>query len=309
MSQHDYDIANAAGASFRADINLALGAISTMNSGTAAPSTLIANLLWVDTTNNLVKKRNNANGAWQTFASKDFDVWLLGDGAVGAPAYSFSGDTDSGMYRIGANNIGVGVNGAKVLDVSATGLDVTGRVTATTKIMAGTTTDGAGSGIGAQMTVAATGSVIGAALKTDSSAYFPVYAWNAATSGDNMFTRFDTEAGGTLRGSIDYNRAGGLVRYNTSSNPKLKNIFGAADVAVSRAIVMGTEVIRYEWKDNPGREQIGVSAAQVYESGFRGAVSFDADGDPAGVDKTAWTFHMLAMIKDHEQRLQALETA
>lgn len=47
-------------------------------------------------------------------------------GVVGAPAYSFASDNDSGMYRIGANNIGFSVNGTKILDVGTTGLSVTG---------------------------------------------------------------------------------------------------------------------------------------------------------------------------------------
>lgn len=51
---------------------------------------------------------------------------LNGNGAVATPAFSFTSDPDSGMYRIGANNLGVGVNGAKVLDISTTGLGVVG---------------------------------------------------------------------------------------------------------------------------------------------------------------------------------------
>lgn len=54
---------------------------------------------------------------------------LTGNGAVGAPAHSFTNDTDCGAYRIGANNIGYAVNGAKVLDISTTGLGVTGTLT------------------------------------------------------------------------------------------------------------------------------------------------------------------------------------
>lgn len=38
-------------------------------------------------------------------------VILNGDGVVTAPGYSFSGDPDTGFYRIGANNIGVATNG------------------------------------------------------------------------------------------------------------------------------------------------------------------------------------------------------
>lgn len=48
------------------------------------------------------------------------------DGTAAAPGVTFSADTDNGMYRIGTNNVGVAAAGAKVLDVSATGLGVTG---------------------------------------------------------------------------------------------------------------------------------------------------------------------------------------
>ena len=56
-------------------------------------------------------------------------VLLLGDGAVGAPAYSFTSDTNSGFYRIGADNIGLALNGAKVVDYATSGVTVTGTVT------------------------------------------------------------------------------------------------------------------------------------------------------------------------------------
>ena len=64
MSQHDYNIANQTAAAFRADLNLALGAIQSTNSGTAAPSTTIAYQYWYDTTNNILKLRNANNDGW-----------------------------------------------------------------------------------------------------------------------------------------------------------------------------------------------------------------------------------------------------
>lgn len=51
-------------------------------------------------------------------------------GTVGAPGISFASDLDCGLYRIGANNIGAAVNGAKVLDIGTAGLGVTGTLTA-----------------------------------------------------------------------------------------------------------------------------------------------------------------------------------
>ncbi len=58
-------------------------------------------------------------------------IITAGNGAVGAPGFSFGSDPDSGIYRIGANNIGAAVNGAKVLDIATTGLSVTGTLAST----------------------------------------------------------------------------------------------------------------------------------------------------------------------------------
>ena len=66
MAQHDYNIANQSGADFRADLNNALSAIATVNSGASEPSTTFAHQLWVDTSNNVLKIRNAANSAFIT---------------------------------------------------------------------------------------------------------------------------------------------------------------------------------------------------------------------------------------------------
>lgn len=71
MSQHDYIIDNALAPAFRLDLNLALNAIATVNSGATAPATVYANMLWYDTTNDLLKIRNEANSAWITMGTVD----------------------------------------------------------------------------------------------------------------------------------------------------------------------------------------------------------------------------------------------
>jgi hypothetical protein len=55
-------------------------------------------------------------------------VGLAPDGSVARPAYAFANDPDCGLYRLGANNIGVAVNAAKVLDIATTGLGITGNL-------------------------------------------------------------------------------------------------------------------------------------------------------------------------------------
>ena len=66
MAQHDYNIANQSGADFRADLNNALLAIATVNSGSTEPSTTFAHQLWVDTSSSVLKIRNAADNAWIT---------------------------------------------------------------------------------------------------------------------------------------------------------------------------------------------------------------------------------------------------
>lgn len=55
MSQHDYDLANQAGAAFRSDLNAALAAIVTNNSGATEPTTTYAHMWWSDTTSGILK--------------------------------------------------------------------------------------------------------------------------------------------------------------------------------------------------------------------------------------------------------------
>src|SRR5206468_4206914 len=43
----------------------------------------------------------------------------VGDGTVAAPAYNFTNDTGSGLYRIGSNNIGLAISGTKKWDIIA----------------------------------------------------------------------------------------------------------------------------------------------------------------------------------------------
>lgn len=64
MSQHDLDIANQTASSARADINSALKALGSTSSGSSAPSTTYANMLWYDTGSNTLKMRTEADDQW-----------------------------------------------------------------------------------------------------------------------------------------------------------------------------------------------------------------------------------------------------
>ena len=92
-STHDYDIANAVGSSFRADLNVCLGDIQSSNSGSSAPSTTVAYKIWADTANNLLKIRNSANNGWLTLGDLT-DANNLGLATKASP--TFSGTVTSG---------------------------------------------------------------------------------------------------------------------------------------------------------------------------------------------------------------------
>jgi hypothetical protein len=182
---------------------------------------------------------------------------------------------------------------------------------------------------------------------TAGSAAATVEMWNATTTGDGRFVMFTTEGTYTQRGSIDYNRAGGAVRYNTSSDATLKNIIGDAPQQKSLDILASTRLREYSWKeDATNKPQIGVIAQELYET-YKGAVSvggeyeetvpavLDDEGNevtpettvtkyrPWAVDKTAFTFHLVAgyqhlkaendslkaQLSAIEARLAALESA
>jgi hypothetical protein len=94
MSQHDYVIDNQSGAAFRADLNLALLAIASQNSGATAPGTTYAYLPWIDTSGSpTLKIRNAANSAWITIGRVDLTnlgmLTLASGGTLAAPI-SFS---------------------------------------------------------------------------------------------------------------------------------------------------------------------------------------------------------------------------
>ena len=84
---HDFDIANAVGSTFRADLNVCLGDIQSSNSGSSAPSTTVAYKIWADTANNLLKIRNSSNNGWLTLGDLT-DANNLGLATKASPTFS-----------------------------------------------------------------------------------------------------------------------------------------------------------------------------------------------------------------------------
>ena len=119
MAQHDYVIDNSTGANVRADINNALLAISSNNSGSSAPSTTYALQSFANTTDSMLQLRNAANNAFVNL--RKFDGTLpLPDGTDSAPSLFFDDDTDTGIYSSAANTFNITVGGTERLELGGT---------------------------------------------------------------------------------------------------------------------------------------------------------------------------------------------
>lgn len=111
MAQHDYVIDNQSGSNFRSDLNNNLSAIVTLNSGSSAPSTTYAYMLWADTSNNLLKRRNGANSAWQIVGDLTGDYMVMDTskrvGFGTASPGSYNADYDNVVIYQSSGNAGL----------------------------------------------------------------------------------------------------------------------------------------------------------------------------------------------------------
>ena len=112
MAQHDYNIANGTGAAVRSDLNNALSAIVSNNSGSTEPATTFAFQWWADTNTSQLKLRNAANDAWIVIQELDGTL-LMEDGTAGSPGLAFASDLDTGFFRPAANQLAIATSGTE----------------------------------------------------------------------------------------------------------------------------------------------------------------------------------------------------
>lgn len=76
--------------------------------------------LIVDTVNNITGSGTPQPGTFSTLSASDVATFAVG--AVGAPSLTFTGDTDTGIYHVGANSLALVANGAAVATFSTAGI-------------------------------------------------------------------------------------------------------------------------------------------------------------------------------------------
>jgi hypothetical protein len=179
-------------------------------------------------------------------------------------------------------------------------------------LLVGTTSAGAGiSGVTSRMAVVAAAANFGGVFVTDSTAYHDLLCWNKGTSSDNAFIEFATEASYTARGSITYNRAGGLVAYNVTSDYRAKDILGP--VQNSGAIIDALKVYEGQMKGaSQSRPMLVAHEAQEHApytvTGEKDAVNEDGTPKYQQMDVSALVPLLLAELQSLRKRVAELES-
>lgn len=131
MAQHDYIIDNQTAPNFRSDLNNALAAIVSTNSG-SEPSTTYANMMWYDTAANILKMRNEADDAWISVGYLDQTAnafRILDDTQVSTTAgvqAGLLGDQPTATWEAGTGTTESLVSPAKVRAVVPAALNASG---------------------------------------------------------------------------------------------------------------------------------------------------------------------------------------
>jgi hypothetical protein len=122
MARHSYNIANATGAQVRADLNNALAAIRSVNSGSGTPSSTVAYQYFIDdsVTPALIKQRNAGDNGDILLGEVGGQAYFA-NGTQSKPSISFRNDTDLGFRRNDANKLSIVTGGSDRVTVDAAG--------------------------------------------------------------------------------------------------------------------------------------------------------------------------------------------
>lgn len=205
----------------------------------------------------------------------------LGDGAEATPSLAFSSDTDSGVYRFGANNIGFSTGGVLRMRMDGNG-----------NIGRGDFTNTVGTA---------------ALVRMSSDSSFQQAGVNAAifahTGGTGKVETF--RSGTTEVGNISVTPT--ATAYNTSSDYRLKQNIKKIDNATE--LVLKLNPCEYEFKASPDCRIHGVIAHEL-QAVLPYAVTGEKDGESMqSVDLSKLVPLLTAALQDALQRLEALENA
>jgi hypothetical protein len=218
------------------------------------------------------------------------------DGVVGTPSYSFSGDTNTGLYRIGADSIGVSLGGSLKFSWGSDGYIHTGpSLTATLGKHEIQSSGSSGSSI---YTIDIT--------NTHGSDPAEVRINHATTTNDGVH-RFLFCSDTTTRFGVRTN--GGIENFSANnvnlSDEKTKNITGPLEK--QRDKFKQLAVVKGGYKDSED-QNIAFLTAQNVQLVYPECVSwFNEEENLLGVREHGIWMRHLAVTQEHEEAIQKLE--
>lgn len=121
------------------------------------------------------------------------------------------------------------------------------------------------------------------------------------TSGNNNFINFLTDTTSVARGSITFNRGGGLVAFNTTSDERLKKNFKPAPSA--RGVIDCIKIESYDWRETGNHVQHGVVAQRLDKC----APYAVTKGNVWQVDKSTLIPALIKYTQEQDARVANLE--
>jgi len=265
-------------------------------SGTAGNAITFTQAMTLDASGNL------ALGSTTSLSSSSNRVDLTVNGTSSSMVSFGTGGTRRGYALHDATDFSIASETAGALRFLNNGSE-RARIDSSGNLLVGTTTN-----FSTRLVSFATNNAFGAINTTSGST--TTYIWNQGTSGNNIFTEYATETSAyTARGNITYNRAGGLVAYNTTSDYRAKDISGP--VTGSGSLIDSVPVYMGTMKGATQERPMFIAhETPVYaHTGEKDAV--DKDGNPIyqQMDVSALVPVMWAEIQSLRKRLAALESA
>jgi hypothetical protein len=242
---------------------------------------------------NLVGYVSNAEGAWLSNNAFYDGSWKY---QVSSQASYYQQLSGAHSWHIAAS----GTAGNAITFTQAMTLDASGNllVGATSALASGSTFQNLG--INRQVLT----------LKGDTAVSYTSGIWNASTTGDALFQYFATETSLTVRGGISYNRAGGLVAYNTTSDYRAKDIIGP--VSNSGSLIDSLKVYVGKMKGATITRPMLIAheaqeVAPYAVTGVKDEVDADGKDKYQQMDVSSFVPLLIAEIQSLRTRVQTLE--
>jgi hypothetical protein len=220
---------------------------------------------------------------------------LSGNGTVSAPAYAFSDDTNTGIFRPFPDTLAFSEGGVERMRINSSGnvgvgvtsilakLHVNGNILATSNLSC------------------SAGGVITSAGFMNSPA-FAIKSWTSTSSTFYPMLDFRT-SGNTIVGKIQSNNTS--TQYVTSSDERLKeNIRNAEDAG---AKIDAIQVRQFDWKANGLHEDYGVIAQELKEVAPEAVSEGNDEEEMWGVDYSKLVPTLIKEIQSLRNRVAELE--